>query len=136
YAVGHSSAATLALLVAENEPRIAGCVASAQAVDVAQVVPQPILAVLPRIVRRADQFSSRFNPRQYESKMPCPLFLFYADDDDRSASQVRELGERHKAARKPATVSHVASGGHYDSMIQVGLPRAIEWLQSLGERRS
>jgi dienelactone hydrolase len=135
YAVGHSSAATLALLVAENEPRIAACVAFAPAVDVAQVVDQRIQASLPQIVSGADQFFSRFNPRQNESKIACPLFLFYADDDDRFASQVRELGERLKAAGKPATVSHVASGGHYDSMIQVGVPRAIEWLKSLGERR-
>jgi acetyl esterase/lipase len=136
YAVGHSSAATLALLVAENEPRIAGCVAFAPAVDVAQVVPKPIQGALPRIVIGADQLFSRFNPRQNESKIACPLFLFYADDDDRFATQVRELGERLKAAGNPATVSHVASGGHYDSMIQVGVPRAIEWLKSLGERRS
>jgi hypothetical protein len=66
-----------------------------------------------------------------ESKIECPLFLFYADDDQRFASQVRDLGARLKAAGKEVIVSSVATGGHYDSMIMMGVPRAIKWLESL-----
>src|SRR5262249_46493213 len=117
YAVGHSSAATLALLVAENEPRIAACVAFAPAVDVKANFPAQAQAAVVQLVPGADQFFTRFNPRERESKIACPLFLFYADDDNRFASQVRELGARLQAAGKQVTVSSVPSGGHYDSMI-------------------
>jgi acetyl esterase/lipase len=131
YTVGHSSAATVALLVAENEPRIAGCVGFAPAVDVKKNFPPQAQQAVLQLVPGADQFFTRFNPIANESKIACPLFLFYAEDDARFASQVRELGARLQAAGKQVTVSSVASGGHYDSMIQEGVPRAIEWLKSL-----
>jgi dienelactone hydrolase len=133
YTVGHSSAATVALLVAENEPRIAGCVAFAPAVDVKKNFPPEAQQAIAQLVPGADQFFTRFNPSVNESKIGCPLFLFYADDDARFASQVRELGARLQAAGKQVTVSSVASGGHYDSMINEGVPRAIEWLKALPE---
>jgi dienelactone hydrolase len=131
YAVGHSSAATLALLVAENEPRIAACAAFAPAVDIRAHSPPPAQSAIAQLVPGADQFFTRFNPGANESKINCPLFLFYADDDARFASQVRELGVRLQTAGKKVTVASVASGGHYDSMINEGVPRAIEWLKAL-----
>jgi acetyl esterase/lipase len=133
YTVGHSSAATLALLVAENEPRIAGCVAFAPAVDITTHFPPAARRAIAQLVTGADEFFTRFNPRAGESKIGCPLFLFYADDDARFASEVRELGARLQASGKQVTVSHVVLGGHYDSMIHEGVPRAIEWLKSLPE---
>jgi len=131
--VGHSSAATVALLVAENEPRIAGCVAFAPAVDIKTQFPPEAQRAIAKLVVGADQFFTRFNPRVNESKIGCPLFLFYAEDDARFASQVRDLGARLQASGKPVTVSSVTSGGHYNSMIHEGVPRAIEWLKSLPE---
>ena len=131
YAVGHSSAATLALLLAENEPRIAACVAFAPAVDIKTNFPPDAQRLITQLVPGADQFFTRFNPRMNESKIGCPLFLFYAQDDDRFASQVRELGDRLQASGKRVTISNTSAGGHYDSMIQEGVPRAIEWLKSL-----
>jgi acetyl esterase/lipase len=131
YTVGHSSAATIALLVAETEPRIAGCAAFAPAVDVRANIPEQAQEAIIQLVPGAEDFFTRFNPREHESKIACPLFLFYADDDNRFASQVRELGARLQAAGKQVTVSSVPSGGHYDSMINEGVPRAIEWLKAL-----
>jgi acetyl esterase/lipase len=64
-------------------------------------------------------------------KIECPVFLFYAEDDARFAGQVRELAERLAAAGKKVTAEHVPKGGHYQSMIDEGIPRAIQWLKSL-----
>jgi dienelactone hydrolase/DNA-directed RNA polymerase subunit RPC12/RpoP len=135
YAVGHSSAATLALLVAENEPRIAACVAFAPAVDLTLQYQPPAQKELAQLIRGASQFFTRFNPRASEAKITCPLFLFYADDDAPIASQARDLGARLMQSGKEVTVSNVPAGGHYDSMIKVGVPRAIKWLQSLPNPR-
>ncbi len=131
YAAGHSSAATLALLVAENEPRIAGCVAFAPAVDLTLQYQPPAQRELAQVIPGAGQFFTRFNPRTNEAEINCPVFLFYADDDARFAGQVRDLGGRLKLSGKDVTVSNVPAGGHYESMIKVGVPRAIKWLQSL-----
>ena len=131
YTVGHSSAATVALLVAENEPRIAALRRLRARRRRQSEFSARGAAAIAQLVPGADQFFTRFNPSVNESKIACPLFLFYADDDARFASQVRELGARLQAAGKQVTVSSVASGGHYDSMINEGVPRAIEWLKSL-----
>jgi dienelactone hydrolase len=131
YAVGHSSAATHALVLAENEPRIAACVAFAPTIDLAVQYPPEAQRGLALIIPGASQFFTRFNPRPNETKINCPLFLFYADDDKRFASQVRDCGTRLTQAGKNVTVSSVRTGGHYDSMIKVGVPRAVKWLKSL-----
>jgi dienelactone hydrolase len=130
YAAGHSSAATLALLVAENEPRIAACVAFAPVVDVNEHIPAPARQAVSVIVPGADQLFSRFNPHTGESNINCPLFLFVARDDQ-LAQQDGELAGRLVAMGKKVTFTTVQSGGHYDPMIKTGIPKAIDWLKSL-----
>jgi dienelactone hydrolase len=131
YAVGHSSAATLALLIAENEPRAAACVAFAPAADLAIQYNSQAQTELTRAVPAAAALFTSLNPRTGEAKIKCPVFLFYADDDARFASQDRDLGDRLAAAGKKVTVEHVPLGGHYESMIREGVPRAIQWLKAL-----
>jgi dienelactone hydrolase len=130
YAAGHSSAATLALLVAENEPRIAACVAYAPVVDVAERIPAPARQAVSVMVPGADQLFTRFNPRAGESKLQCPLFLFVARDDT-LAQQDGELAGRLVAMGKKVALTTVQSGGHYKPMVTTGIPKAIGWLKSL-----
>jgi dipeptidyl aminopeptidase/acylaminoacyl peptidase len=131
YAAGHSSAGTLALLLAENESRLAGCLAYAPAVDLTIQYQRTAQEVFGKLVPGANQLFTRFNPRANEAKIQCPVFLFYAEDDARFAKQVRDLAERMKAEGKSVTLSSAPTGGHYDSMIQSGVPRGIDWLKSL-----
>ncbi len=136
YAAGHSSAATLALLVAENEPRLAACIAYAPAVDVASEFQPVVQETFTKLLPGANELFTKFNPRTSEAKINCPLFLFYANDDQRFANKVRDLAERLKAAGKSVTLETAPSGGHYDSMIEVGIPRGIEWLSSVPKPRA
>jgi len=131
FAVGHSSAATLALIIAENEPRAAACVAFAPAVDLAIQYPPQAQQQIVRALPAAAPLFTQLNPRSGEMKIRCPVFLFCADDDARFAGQVRDLAERLSAAGKKVTVEHVPQGGHYESMIHEGIPRAIKWLKNL-----
>jgi dienelactone hydrolase/DNA-directed RNA polymerase subunit RPC12/RpoP len=131
YAVGHSSAATLALLVAENEPRIAACVAFAPAVDITSQYNAALQHSVARLVPGADLLFSRFNPRMGESKLTCPVFLFVALDDQRFAQQVQDLASRLDSQGNTVTLSTVSIGGHYNPMIKSGIPEAIHWLESL-----
>ncbi len=134
YAVGHSSAATVALLVAEQNQWVAACVAFAPATDLAIAYPPKAEQQLERDIAAASLLFDQFNPRSGEAKINCPVFLFYADDDARFAEQVRELGDRLASAGKDVTTVHVPSGGHYGSMIRLGVPRAITWLKELAQK--
>lgn len=131
FAVGRSSAGTLALLLAENEPRVAGCVAFAPAVDLATKYPPPVQKQFTQTFPPAKKLFGQLNPRSAEADIQCPVFLFYADDDAPSAGPVHDLAERLSAAGKKVTAEHVTGGGHHDSMIREGIPRAIYWLMSL-----
>ncbi len=131
YVAGHSSAATTALLVAANDNRIRGCAAFAPAIDMEAMFPSSArLTVLSLAPGTSDLFT-KYNPRAVENQIKCPLFLFYAEDDDRFSGQVKEMAARLKGRGKNVTLVAARSGGHYESMINEGIPNAIGWFLSL-----
>jgi dienelactone hydrolase len=133
YVAGHSSAGTLALLAAESDPRIRACVAYAPACDVLHrntEFAQALLPIMPDSVRYFTQIS----PITYTAKLRCPLFLFHADDDSNVLkSDNVAFYQKLKTTNPQVTFSETGQGNHYDSMIQVGMPRAIAWLKRLKE---
>jgi dienelactone hydrolase len=127
YVAGHSSAGTLALLFAEQEPRLKGCVAFAPAIDLAQRFGPAASAIRQNGL---GDLVDRFSPKTNESKLSCPLFLFHAQDDSNiPISSSQEWAQRLSGMGKTVTFETVPTGNHYDSMIQQGIPRAIGWLQ-------
>ncbi len=135
YAVGHSSAAKLALLLAEADPRIKACVAYAPVTDELARHAGKELWNAPGPEKFQD-FLVRTSPRTRESELNCPVFLFHAEDDSVvSVSQTRDFAERLKSMGKPITVEIVPSGNHYDSMIRSGIPKGIAWLCALEGRK-
>ena len=125
-AVGHSSAATLALQAALADDRIQACVAYAPVVD----VEARIGGNLSKIDRSVSGFAAKvetFSPANHIGEIRKPLFLFHADDDDNvPADEVR----RYARGTKSSKLVEVPNGGHYDSMIQQGVPAAIQWMRS------
>ena len=130
YAAGHSSAGTLALLLAEHEPRIKACAAYAPCIDLesrlAQLVKDP---TAPLILPGIQEFVIRSSPRTHEQSLNCPLFLFHAQDDTNvpfgdSQAFANSLRQRGRSVE----LVTVPRGGHYDAMLTDGIPRAIEWL--------
>jgi hypothetical protein len=63
----------------------------------------------------------------------CPLLLFHAmDDSNVPASESQQCADRLKQAGKNVTLITVPTGDHYESMIQQGIPTAINWLTQQG----
>lgn len=132
YAVGHSSAATISLLVAENDPRIAACVAYAPACNLPHSLGQQTLGTLDTVVPGEADFLARFSPNARPSSLTCPVFLFHADDDSViPAADVEEFAGIARRTNPHVTYTHVPSGEHYDSMLQVGIPDALSWLRTV-----
>jgi dipeptidyl aminopeptidase/acylaminoacyl peptidase len=131
YAVGHSSAGTVALQVAEHEPRIAACVAFAPATEVMKQL-SPYGAQLDKLQPGEMDFMARLAPDRNIDKLKCPTMLFTARDDDNvpSASVARFAAALQKTNDKVKLVT-VDTGGHHQSMIKEGIPAAIEWLKAL-----
>lgn len=130
YSAGHSSAATLSLLVAAHEPRVAACIAYAPCTDVVahcrDVLQDPVIR---RVAPNIEAFLARSSPRTHIAAIRCPTFLFYANDDSITPlAQNRPFIQELRAKNPQTTFVDVPVGNHYDSMINEGIPRAIAWL--------
>lgn len=132
YTAGHSSAATLSLLVAENEPRVTACIAYAPVCDVPARLGERLLGALSRAIPGYEGFIERRSPQAGVARLRCPVFLFHADDD--ANVPTREVARFAAALRRTnprVALVRVSTGNHYRSMIQQGIPRAIDWLRRL-----
>ena len=81
YTAGHSSAGTLSLQVAEQDTRIAGCIAYAPCCDTEARLGPRLFRALDGIVPGFEAFMRRVSPLNNTAKLKCPVFLFHADDD-------------------------------------------------------
>jgi dipeptidyl aminopeptidase/acylaminoacyl peptidase len=132
YAAGHSSAATLALLVAEHDPRVKACVAYAPVTDVPARLGPRNIDQISRQVPGFKEFVERSSPRTHMAKLQCPVFLFHAKNDRTVpvAESVRFANDLKKTNPKVKLVEP-PTGDHYPGMIRQGIPQAIAWLKRL-----
>jgi dipeptidyl aminopeptidase/acylaminoacyl peptidase len=134
-AAGHSSAATVALHLAANEPRIKACVAFAPEVDIPADLAEHAEG-MEQVYPGFGAAAARISPHREAEKITCPLFLFAAEDDTTvSVPAMKELAAKVKVRNKRVEVALVPRGGHYDSMLDPGLPRAIAWVHALWPAR-
>jgi dipeptidyl aminopeptidase/acylaminoacyl peptidase len=140
YTAGHSSAATLSLLVAEHEPRVKACIAYAPATDIEAHLGAHDVDLLATVLPGFRDFIREYSPLAAVSQLRCPLFIFNADDDsvvppEQSARFAAEVSK----VNPNVTYVRVPTGNHYDSMIKEGVPRGISWLkaqQARADRRN
>jgi dipeptidyl aminopeptidase/acylaminoacyl peptidase len=132
YTAGHSSAATLSLLVAEHEPRIKACIAYAPVCDVPARLGNRLIEALSPALPGYREFIERSSPRTSVARLRCPVFLFHADDDmNVPTHQVADFAAALQRTNPRVTFVQVPHGDHYHSMIQQGIPHAIRWLRHL-----
>jgi dipeptidyl aminopeptidase/acylaminoacyl peptidase len=128
---GHSSAATLALLAASQEPRITACAAYAPATDVDARL-APAIPALDRAIPGYREFLHFSSPKTHVAELKCPVFLFHAEDDSTiPISQTRQFAALLKKTNPNVTLVTTPKGGHYESMISEGIPKGIEWLRQV-----
>jgi dipeptidyl aminopeptidase/acylaminoacyl peptidase len=130
YAAGHSSAATHALLVAANEPRVKGVIAYAPATDIEKFL-GPSLAALDKQVSGFRKFIAAGSPVNNIARINVPVFLFHSTADETVPVKMTEdFVAKLKKANLDVTFVKATSGDHYYSMIHAGIPKAITWIQS------
>jgi dienelactone hydrolase len=132
YTAGHSSAGTLALLVAENDPRIKACAAFAPCCDVRARIGKPTINALALLVPECKGFFDHYSPDAGVKNLHCPVFLFHAKDDHIISSfEVGYFADQLKKTNSRVTYVEVPQGDHYDAMIDAGISQAIEWLKTI-----
>lgn len=129
FTAGHSSAGTIAILLAQNDSRIRACVAYAPVIDVESRLGDG-LSTLDRADSGFADFIRASSPQTQLDKIRCPILLFSAEDDDNvPCESVRTTANDLKSRGKLVELKTVKTGGHYDSMIEQGIPAGIAWLK-------
>ncbi|MDB5330842.1 MAG: Alpha/beta hydrolase family protein [Phycisphaerales bacterium] len=132
YAAGHSSAAVVALDLAAADHRIRAVAAYAPACDVVARWGGD-LAKMNSLVRGASDFAARVSPIRHVDDFACPIYLFHADDDTNVPTPDNQaFADALHSAGKTVQFQRVPRGGHYQSMIQQGIPGGIAFFKSQG----
>lgn len=133
FAVGHSSAGTEALLVAENDPRIKGVVAFAPGTFDGEF--GAMISGLTSHVPGIEAMRTVYDPgaQANVARLTCPVMLFTALDDDvvppaETQGLHAKIGSWSPCPESPV-LHTVPSGGHYDPMLNPGIARAIDWVR-------
>jgi dienelactone hydrolase len=135
YTAGHSSAATVALHVAQHEPRIKAVAAYAPCTDPEDRLGEGMIRDLDQRVEGFRSFVRAGSPFRNAAKLKCPVFLFHAPDDFNVRMSETEAFASEVRKTNPKVTFHrsVTLGGHYDPMIREGIPQGIGWLMNLPE---
>lgn len=132
YSVGHSSAATLSLLLAAHEPRLAGAIAYAPITDLRIRLGElqedrDIQRLLPGL----SLYLRSGSPIHFLDRYTCPLFVFHARDDENEPFANTEIFVNAMKGKNAKLIfAPVPNGGHYQAMIDQGIPQAIKWIQA------
>ncbi len=120
---GHSSAATHALLLSHKESRIKCCAAYAPNIDLNKSMGKAAGEMAP-LLPEIESWMRGYSPGN-QGAPRCSTFIFNARDD----TTVPYEGSTEYAASYPAQIKlvTVASGGHYESMIEQGIPAGIKF---------
>jgi acetyl esterase/lipase/DNA-directed RNA polymerase subunit RPC12/RpoP len=132
FTAGHSSAATMALNLAAADQRIVAVAAYAPACDV-EARWSANLTALNRMDPGATDFAAQVSPIKHVNQIACPVLLFHADDDTNVlTSDNQAYADALQAAGKSVEFSRVETGGHYQSMIDHGIPAGIFFFRTHG----
>ncbi len=134
FAAGHSSAATMALNAVGGDHRFRAVAAYAPECDVVGHWSHD-LRQLNDVVPGAADLASRVSPMLHTGDIACPVLLFHADDDENvETSDVVSYAAALQSAGKAFQLMRVSTGGHYQSMIDLGIPAGINFFESQGAR--
>ncbi|MDQ3441849.1 MAG: prolyl oligopeptidase family serine peptidase [Planctomycetota bacterium] len=132
YAAGHSSAGTVALVLAASDPRVKGAVAYAPAVNLRSFLGLDLVRTITRSIPKAEPFLEYGSPDRRVADFTSPVMLFAARDDNTiSPQRVIDFANAMKDAGKTAELLIVESGGHYDAMMREGIPAGVAWLKKI-----
>lgn len=129
YAVGHSSAATLALRVGAELEEVKAIVAFNPVVDVEARTEDAQGWLRQLDSKLLPLLHSSFPLAHLAALRAKPLLLFHAENDSNvPVAESRRLAEALAPMAATSKLLIVPTGDHYDSMIQQGIPAALSWV--------
>jgi dipeptidyl aminopeptidase/acylaminoacyl peptidase len=76
------------------------------------------------------EYANTKSPLKLVREVKCPVFIFHSKDDrNQTWDKSEALFKALQAAGKDCTFETVPHGDHFQSMIDVGIPKGIEWFK-------
>lgn len=131
YTWGHSSSATLALLLAAKDSRVKRCIAMAPVTNMktrlGDLLSEPqAVGLFPGIER----YLTSGSPDTYCTSLKSKVFLAHARDDDNVPYADSEaFARKHKSEGGDIAFYGIPTGGHYAEMLELSMPEAVQWLK-------
>ena len=130
FVAGHSSAASLALTLCARLQHLRGCVAYAPDVDLLASRGDAV-NVLERYIPGERAFMASVSPIELVDQIRSPVMIFNARDDEViPIAAIDAYAERAAHAHVVVNRVVVDRGGHYESMINEGIPAGIAWMRA------
>lgn len=131
YAVGFDSGGQTALLSAENDRRIAAVVAFAPICDIIQTSDNDVVESISKDISDFPDFIRECKPATKASSLKCPVYLFHSEEDtEQDTEEITGFAKTLHLTNNSVTVCLNPAGDHYKSMINTGIPQAIQWLKN------
>jgi dienelactone hydrolase len=128
-AAGHSSAGTLALLLAASDRRIKGVIAYAPEPEPGARLSDQEIATMTEAMPNFRDFLRFTAPLSRVPDITVPVFLFHSKADDNvPTARISRFASALRKHHCPLTFDQVERGDHYGSMIDPGIARALIWL--------
>jgi hypothetical protein len=127
---GHSSAATLSLLLASKDFRISKCIAMAPITDLrprlGEILQEPTMA---RVLPNFESYLVSGSPITHVQQLRCPVFIAHARNDDNAPFEVtKTYVDSIRRAGGDVRFLELEREGHYKPLLDAGIPKALEWL--------
>lgn len=135
YTGGHSSAGSQSLLLAAFDQRIKAAISFNGVADKNEELRRDAGPEFNRMPPSLKRLLNKIDPGKYADQIQCPIFLFHTQEDANvSVSQSRNAYQRFKSRGLNVTLK-IGNGGHYQPMIDQGIPAAIQWLTAIDSAR-
>lgn len=129
FVAGHSSAGTLALTLCARLENLRGCVAYAPDVDLIASLGE-LIDILEPYIPGERAFITSISPIELVGQIRSPVMIFNAQDDDTvPIAAIQTYAQRADQAGLEIDRVVVERGGHYQSMIDRGIPAGITWMR-------
>lgn len=130
FVAGHSSAASLALTLCSRLENLRGCVAYAPDVDLIGSR-GALVGALERYIPGERAFITSISPIEQVERIRSPVLIFNARDDNVvPVAAIDNYVRRAQGANVSVERIVVDHGGHYESMINEGIPAGIAWMRA------
>ena len=130
YAAGHSSAGTVALLVAANYPMLRGCMIYAAPSDLVQSLDDRSARLYEGAIPDCAQKLKFCSPATHVENIRCPVYVFHSLGDKNVDAQVsQKLADTMTERGQDVETFFPEGANHYGDMMNHGIPKAIDWLE-------